>query len=480
MDCREARRLLEQGVTPGSASAERTKLGFHLSSCPACREYRRQLQDPLLASLMAAAATRPVATAPAQAPEQPAVVAPAEPPAAELPPKETPAAETMVERPAPAQRSAFARALRYAMLGVLAAVGLGVVIILGQAALSIYHIRQNVQAMIVPTPALSVDLPAGVPTLTPIASALPTEADEPAALLPSATTVRPTATIQPTATLPPPTATPSPPPAGEPVNILLLGSDRRPGESEPSRTDAIIVARVDPLRHRVAFLSLPRDLIVEVPGYGSTRINAANVWGEIYGDPDGGIGLARKTVSNLLGIPIDYMIYIDFEGYIGMIDSIGGVTVDVPTELYDPEFPTMDYGYTEAHFLPGPQHFDGATALMYSRIRHPDTDFERMRRQQAVLAGVLGRLREQNAIESLKSLEDMTTALRGYVKTDIPEDRLLGLAWALRDITPDKIERYLVDENMITFGIGDDQWAEVPVPGAIEGLTHQLLGDANP
>ena len=471
MDCREAHRLLEQGVTPGSASTERAKLGFHLSSCPACREYRRQLHDPLLASLLAGAAARQEAPPPA------------EPRFTELPRSEaTPAPEPSIARSRPTWRSPFGRGLRYVVLGLVAAVALGVTIVLGQAALSIYHIRENVQAMIVPTPALAIDPQPSLPTLTPFAAASPTQAAAEAFVAaPSVTAVRPTATLQPTATLPPPpTPTEVPPPAGEPVNILLLGSDRRPGESEPSRTDALIVARVDPLRHRVALLSLPRDLIVEVPGYGSTRINAATVWGELYQDPEGGIGLARKTVSNLLGIPIDYMIYIDFEGYINMIDSIGGVTVDVPTELYDPEFPTMDYGYTEAHFLPGPQHLDGATALMYSRIRHPDSDFERMRRQQAVLAGVIGQLREQNAVESLKRLEEMTTALRGYVKTDIPEDRLLGLAWALRDVTSDTLERYLVDENMITFGIGDDQWAEVAVPGAIEGVTQKLLGEARP
>ncbi len=224
------------------------------------------------------------------------------------------------------------------------------------------------------------------------------------------------------------------------MNILLLGSDRRPHESEPSRTDAVIIAHIDPARKRVALLSLPRDLMVEIPGYGSTRINAANVWGEIYGEPGGGVALARKTVEHLLGIPIDYMIYIDFEGFIGAIDAAGGIIVDVPKELYDPEFPTMDYGYTVAHFMPGPQHMDGATALMYSRIRHPDSDFARMRRQQQVLGGVLASMRDQNVVEVAEKIELVTTALRDYVRTDIPEDRILGLAWALRDIAPDQIE----------------------------------------
>ena len=264
------------------------------------------------------------------------------------------------------------------------------------------------------------------------------------------------------------------------MNILLLGSDRRPDESAPSRTDAVIIARVDPERHRIALLSLPRDLMVKIPGYGETRINAAKVWGETYGEPGGGVALARKTVEHLLGVPIDYVIYIDFEGFIGAIDAAGGIIVDVPKELYDPQFPTMDYGYTVAHFLPGPQHMDGATALMYSRIRHSDSDFARMRRQQQVLAGVLASLRDQNVFESIERIDEVTAALRDYVRTDIPEERVLGLAWALRDITPDQIEHYLLDENMVTFGVGSDRWAEVALPGAIDELVAQLIGQTTP
>jgi LCP family protein required for cell wall assembly len=457
MDCHEARRLLDRGVTPGSASPERATLGFHLASCPACRAYRANAQERLLADLLLREA-QPIANAPSN-------TAPTE--------NDSPAS------------SPFSRALWYTALGIIAAIGLGVAIVLGQAALSVYHIHQNVQAMQIPTPPLVVDLPGAPPA--PASNPLPAGAVEigssptsnSAAPGITPTQARPSATSRPAPTrTPKPTPTPQAPPAGEPVNILLLGSDRRPGEGEPSRTDAVVIARIDPIRHRVALLSLPRDLMVEVPGYGQTRINAANVWGEIYGAPGGGIALARETVGHLLGIPIDYTVYIDFEGFIGAINALGGVTIDVQKELYDAEFPTMDYGYTVAHFLPGPQRMDGATALMYSRIRHPDSDFARMRRQQQVLAGIIGAVRDQNALESLKRLEELTTALRGYVKTDIPEDRLLGLGWAMRDIQPDQVERYLVDENMVSFGVGGDRWAEYVDPASIAGLVQQLMGEA--
>ena len=335
-------------------------------------------------------------------------------------------------------RASLSQTIWYGSLGLLAAFLLAVVIVVVGAALSIFNIHQNVQAMIVPTAGTEISHPTGAPAVkaAPAATVLiePTLALAPTQLPPTATLPLPSVTPIPTAL--PPTPTPSAPPAGGPITVLLLGSDARPGETDPSRTDAIIIARIDPHSGRVALLSLPRDLWVEIPGYGYARLNAANVWGIIYNAPEGGLGLARKTVSNLLGIPIDYTIHVNFQGFIGAIDALGGITVDVPKELYDDEFPTMDYGYTVAHFLPGSQQMDGATALMYSRIRHPDSDFERMRRQQAVVVGAMARIREQNPLQSLKSLEDVTAALREYVQTDLPEDRMIGLAWALRNFTP--------------------------------------------
>ena len=312
-------------------------------------------------------------------------------------------------------RASLSQALWYGSLGLLAAFLLAVVIVVGGAALSIFNIHRNVQAMIVPTADAQIAPASRSAGRTRCPGCDRCRSNQrltlaPTQRPPTATLPQPSAT--PIPTLPPPTPTPPAPPAGGPVTVLLLGSDERPGETGPARTDAIIIARIDPRSGRVALLSLPRDLWVEIPGYGHARLNAANVWGIIYNAPEGGLGLARKTVSNLLGIPIDYTIQINFQGFIGAIDALGGVTVDVPKELYDDEFPTMDYGYTVAHFLPGPQQMDGATALMYSRIRHPDSDFERMRRQQAVVVAAMARIREQNPLQSLKSLEDVTAALR--------------------------------------------------------------------
>jgi anionic cell wall polymer biosynthesis LytR-Cps2A-Psr (LCP) family protein len=129
-----------------------------------------------------------------------------------------------------------------------------------------------------------------------------------------------------------------------------------------------------------------------------------------------------------------------------------------------------------AHFLPGPQQMDGATALTYSRVRHPDSDFERIKRQQAVLVAIGARLRERGDLQNLLAADQITAALRSYVQMDIPQERVLGLVWALRELDPARVERYTVDENMVTFGLGGDQYAELAAPGAIESLVQQWYG----
>jgi anionic cell wall polymer biosynthesis LytR-Cps2A-Psr (LCP) family protein len=119
---------------------------------------------------------------------------------------------------------------------------------------------------------------------------------------------------------------------------------------------------------------------------------------------------------------------------------------------------------------------DGETALMYARTRHSDSDFERLKRQQAVLLGVQERLQEQNALERVQSVAAITSALRDYVQTDLPEERMVGLAWAFQSITPDSVERYALDGSMVTMNaIPGDPYAQFVVPGAIDRLAQQLL-----
>lgn len=260
-----------------------------------------------------------------------------------------------------------------------------------------------------------------------------------------------------------------------PLTVLLLGTDRRPGQSTTPRSDAILLVRIEPAAGRVALLSLPRDLWVSIPGHGSNRLNSAFLWGERDGPAGGGMALARATVSDLLGLPVDYVAVADFRGFVGLVDAIGGVTIDVERPLVDTRFPTADRGTTTLRFAAGPQRMDGATALAYTRIRHPDSDFARGLRQQQVLLAILARLRERGDLASLLSAERASAALIGYLQTDMPPDLLLALAWSLRDLDAARVERYALGADDVSFGVGNDRYAQQARPGVLEERVQQLL-----
>lgn len=259
------------------------------------------------------------------------------------------------------------------------------------------------------------------------------------------------------------------------VTVLLLGSDRRPGEDVTPRSDAIMVARIDPTRGRVALLSLPRDLYVSIPGHGRNRLNAAYLWGERDGPAGGGMALARATVGELLHTPIDYVAVVDFRGFAALVDALGGITVEVEQALIDERFPTAARGTTTVRFAAGSQRMDGVTALTYTRVRHPDGDLQRGQRQQAVLLAIAQRLRERDDLANLLALEHISAALVGYVQTDLPRERMLELAWALRNLDAASVERYSFHENELRVGVGADRFALTAEPGTLERVTRLLL-----
>lgn len=283
-----------------------------------------------------------------------------------------------------------------------------------------------------------------------------------------------------TATVAASTATPVPAfvlPAGsdQPITVLLLGSDRRPQEKTPSRTDAVILLRINPQTQRVSLLSFPRDLIVSIPGYGAARINAAHVYGDVYPALGGGKKLATKTVSQLIGVPIDYTVLTDFAGFINIIDTLGGVPVDITKDLYDSQFPTMDYKYREVSFQVGTSTMDGVTALTYSRIRHPDNDFERTKRQQQVITGITKRLQTGNFVDTLEATANVTDALIGHAQTDMPRDLIIAMAWQMRAVPLNNFSYNTFSD--IYYGTGDDRYAMYPVGGAINRIVTQWLSE---
>jgi len=216
----------------------------------------------------------------------------------------------------------------------------------------------------------------------------------------------------------------------EPVTFLLLGTDQRQDESGPSRSDTIMLALFDPQAKAATLLSIPRDLWVTIPGHGEGRINTAFFLGQAYDVAHGGPGLAALTVEQNFGVPVDYWATLDFAGFARIIDALGGVTVEVPYDIYDPTYPDDANGTIELFIPAGTQNLNGDLALKYARTRHGDSDFDRARRQQQIVYAARDRVLTPGVLPRLPSL---ARALEDTVETNAGAGALVSLAgWATK------------------------------------------------
>jgi len=211
--------------------------------------------------------------------------------------------------------------------------------------------------------------------------------------------------------------------SAEPLFILVLGSDARPGETvERARSDAIHIVGVDLRRHRASVIDIPRDSWVPIPGHGFDKINAAMAVG--------GVPLTIRTVEALAGIRFDYYAITSFPGLKSMVDDIGGLRIQVPYDIHDP----TDGG---PPISDGLRILNGEAALAFARARHfvPGGDFGRTQNQGAMLIAALNQYRRGTAGDPATILSWVGTFLRN-VDTDLTLDELLSLAYAAREIPP--------------------------------------------
>ncbi len=226
------------------------------------------------------------------------------------------------------------------------------------------------------------------------------------------------------------------------MNLLLVGLDRRPDE-QIGRTDTIILARIDLDHHTAGVLSIPRDLVVDIPGFGRDRVNSAYVYGELY-TKAGGMETLKATILRNFQVPIDHYAVIDFSCFRGIVDGVGGVAVDVPTHLIDRAYPTDDYGYKTVEFFPGWQVLDGERALEYARTRHADNDFNRMRRQQQIILALRERLLRPAALTAVPSIIRACWGSR----SDLSVADIIALGMAARQIDVQHINTVVLDERV--------------------------------
>ena len=244
---------------------------------------------------------------------------------------------------------------------------------------------------------------------------------------------------------------PTPPPRSrshlEPSTVLLLGTDRRSEDSSVDNTDTLMLFHLDPNARRMAILSIPRDLYVEIPGHGQGRINTAYAYGEQ--DGTGGLALARETISTTLGIPVQHAALIDFYAFVSVIDAIGGVDVEVPYTISDPTYPDNGIGYDPFYLPAGHQHLDGATALKYARTRiTPGGDFDRAARQRQIVLAVRDRVTEFDLLPVLISQSpQLWSTLQSAFEADLTLGEIVDLAVIGSRVPADQIVTAGIDQT---------------------------------
>ena len=200
---------------------------------------------------------------------------------------------------------------------------------------------------------------------------------------------------------------------GGPQTIAILGSDARTGggapEGDPGRSDTTILLRLDPSTEQIAMLSIPRDLEVDIPGFGTDRFNAAYSYG--------GTKLTLKTIKQVTGLDINHVINVDFQGFASVVDAIGCVFIDVDRDYFNSnEGKAASEQYAEIDIDAGYQKLCGPDALEFARYRHTDTDLVRASRQQDLLGEVRNRL---SFDEILKRRGELIDAFVENTRSDI-------------------------------------------------------------
>ena len=243
------------------------------------------------------------------------------------------------------------------------------------------------------------------------------------------------------------------PTAGEPYYVLLLGSDSRSEDTDVARADSIMLVRVDEAEQQVSIISLPRDLMVEIEGHGTCKLNAALTYGGFSG--------AIDAVSELAGVEISYYATVYFSGFEQLVDALGGVTVEVPEGTY---YKGVSVPAGDAVEITGEQ------ALVLARCRHG-----KPADQGAYAAGDYQRtLNQRNLMKAIvkKVMSAPIYKMPGYiytvaqcVETNMPASRLIKLAFAMRGMDADSMYTAVTPATSSYIGgvsyevIDDDEWA---------------------
>ena len=258
--------------------------------------------------------------------------------------------------------------------------------------------------------------------------------------------------------------------------ILVTGLDRRPIEFQSLnyRTDTIMILSFDPATQQIGVLSIPRDMHIAVPESGELiRVNTLFVRGERQGVGRGPEYMVDVMQYNF-GIYIDAYVAFDFEAFQTIIDTIGGITIDVPYAISDSRYPDMNWLFDPFWIGAGVQTLDGETALKYARTRLTDSDYRRGERQLLVMMGIRNQLDNEIALQQmLVRAPQLLQDLDGHIYTNISIDQAIPVGLAMMQVPA---------ENIQTGALGLDysyNWAGVRVPDRekLIGLMTETFGE---
>ena len=268
---------------------------------------------------------------------------------------------------------------------------------------------------------------------------------------------------------------------GSRVNVLFIGVDARDWEVNATapRSDTMILFTIDPVTKTAGMLSIPRDMWVDIPGFGYGRINTAYNLGEAYKLPGGGPGLAMKTVEKFLGVPVNYYGQVDFNTFIAMIDTIGGIDVQVKERLVlDPVGTGMD----KVVITPGYRHLVGWKALAYARTRKTEGgDVDRAQRQQDVIFAIMEKVLSPDYFPIfVKQASGLYELMATGIHTNLSFDDGLRLAVLLQGVPRESIKTGVIDYDMVTFDYtvlnGENASVFKPKPDDIRILRDEIFG----
>jgi LCP family protein required for cell wall assembly len=282
--------------------------------------------------------------------------------------------------------------------------------------------------------------------------------------------------------------TPQPWDGTERVTILLMGLDYRDWESGdgPPRTDTMMLLTIDPVAKTAGMLSIPRDLWVEIPGFEHNRINTAYFLGETNKLPGGGAALAMKTVENVIGVPVQYYVIIEFSTFEQMIDEIGGIDVLVKQRVK-----ISPIGRLSRWLEAKPYHLDGPETLAYARARKTEGgDFDRAERQQQVALAIRDRIIGFDMIPTLVAkaptlYQQLKTGIKSnLIDPSAPPDQLvkqlqqvISLGLLAMEIDPSTIQKGVIAPPDMVLLSTLPSGAEVlkPIPDQIRRLRDEIF-----